>query len=47
MTKVIIVKLRGEISLVKVSKFGEQIMFSKLLPKTNQTHYPGRLLPQG
>ena len=22
-------------------------MVSKLLPKKNQTHYPGRLLPQG
>ena len=33
--------------LLKVSKFRKQIMVSKLLPKTNQTHYPGRLLPQG
>ena len=32
---------------LKVSIFQKQIMVSKLLPKTNQTQYPGRLLPQG
>ena len=34
-------------SELKISKFRKQIIFPKLLPKTNQAHYPGRLLPQG
>ena len=29
---------------LKVSKFQKQIMVSKVFPKTNQTHFPGRLL---
>ena len=32
---------------LKVSKSQKQIMVPKLLPKTNQAHYPGRLLLQG
>ena len=35
------------VTLLKVSKFRKQIMVPKLLPKTNQAHYPGSLLLQG
>ena len=41
-TKTILTSIRR---ILKVNKFRKQIMVSKLLPKTNQTHYPGRLLP--